>query len=208
MQKQNVTPITFDPIPPPPNPVAGAIVQQLGPLLQEAARAIQSMSSSTFSPHHPIQMAPSLLRQLHKFLPLFAQYPPPTDPDAPHMPPCFVCGTPPGSHWAHDCPHVDPEHTKYLVYDYRRKKILRYRDCTDYSAGPVSEAPSPFPPTCGICGKGPNLHWPDQCPQNPLREIMDGDRILSKEEQIRRTQTDQAQWPYETGLPREDDDHS
>jgi hypothetical protein len=36
-------------------------------------------------------------------------------------PECLHCGAAPGSHWAHECPHIHPKYRDRYIFDYRRK---------------------------------------------------------------------------------------
>jgi hypothetical protein len=48
-----------------------------------------------------------------------------------HCPECFLCGEPPGSHWAHDCPRFNWENPEELVFDYKTQSVFRAEDLGD-----------------------------------------------------------------------------
>jgi hypothetical protein len=120
----------------------------------------------------------NLIGKMPSILTLAAKTPDRLPPPPGMIPPCPFCKAPAGQHMAHECPTVAAQVWKKNVFDYRTGTMITYRkfyEIPDDESGDWAVAKVP---RCGVCGKGPGAHWPDECPDNPIRDKMIGDRVV------------------------------
>lgn len=161
------------------------IMRNLAAALEQASVSAARIAGPSFSRNIDLRPGIMLLARLNEFLPLLDKFPPPPHPDSRFMPPCPICHAKAGMHWAHECPQVPAHHWDIKIYDYRRKCMIFKRELfppPNLESGDYGS--TPMIPRCGICGKGPGAHWPDECPDNPIRDKMIGDRVVPPREQV------------------------
>lgn len=160
--------------------LSNEIIRNLTVSLHSASKSLRELmeDGGTTQERGKYQPILTLVGRTSSFLPLTKNVPDQPVPGSRFMPPCPICRAPAGRHFAHECPSMPQETWKKYVYDYRTKRVLSYRnfhEIPNLESGDYAHATIP---RCGVCGKGPGAHWPDECPDNPIRDKMIGDRVV------------------------------
>jgi hypothetical protein len=56
---------------------------------------------------------------------------PPRDPNMIYIPPCPMCGAPPGKHWAQQCPRTHPNSKGKSIFDYAEYRLITIDENTE-----------------------------------------------------------------------------
>jgi hypothetical protein len=98
-----------------------------GAVLGATERVKRSQDQSTFRNSEDCNATLALVKLMPKILELL-QAPVSSQPQqVAAVPGCFLCEAPPGKHWTHECPHIDPSTADQFVFDYRTRSIYERR---------------------------------------------------------------------------------